>query len=96
MGERETAYALEDRRYDGKIVPLMYRACDLGRLGWLRPIPFADFRGDFDSGCRALLRVLGVRAAILNRFWHFTPLLPASPSGYNRAPWADFVLVVKK
>jgi hypothetical protein len=57
---RETAHALDDRRYDGKIVPLMYRPCDLGRLGWLRQFQFVDFQGDFDTGCRDLLRVWGL------------------------------------
>jgi hypothetical protein len=59
-GRRETSYALNDRRYENRIVPLRYRECDLGPLDWLRLSQFVDFRGDFDAGCRDLLRVWGL------------------------------------
>ena len=58
--KRETAFALKERRYEDKIVPLNYRDCDLGPLEWLRLYQFVDFRADFSEGARTLLRVWGL------------------------------------
>jgi hypothetical protein len=58
--QRETAYALADRRYENRIVPLVYRDCDLGRLDWLKIFQLVDFRTDFLQGCRELLRIWGL------------------------------------
>jgi hypothetical protein len=57
---RETAYALNDPRYENRIVPLQYRPCDLGSLEWLSLSQFVDVSGDFESGCRDLLRIWGM------------------------------------
>lgn len=57
---RETAYALRDRRFDNRIIPLIYRPCELGFLDWLQVFQFIDFRGDFHEGCRQLLRIWGI------------------------------------
>jgi len=57
---RETSMALSDRRFDKRIVPLLYRSCDLDTLRWLRVYQFVDFQGDFHAGCRDLLRIWGV------------------------------------
>lgn len=57
---RETAYALKDRRFDGRIIPLLYQDCDLGPLDWLTIFQIVNFRGDFDGGCRELLRIWGI------------------------------------
>ena len=57
---RETAFALHEKRYDGHIIPLQYRTCDLGPLAWLELFQMIDFRGDFAESCRELLRIWGV------------------------------------
>ena len=58
---RELSYALSDRRYENKIVPLLYRPCDPVQLNWaLRIFQTVDFTRDFDEGCRDLLRVWGL------------------------------------
>ncbi|HVA50889.1 MAG TPA: toll/interleukin-1 receptor domain-containing protein [Pirellulales bacterium] len=57
---RETALALRDKRFEDKIIPVRYRPCDLGRLGWLEIFQMVDFQGDFDQGCRNLLRIWGI------------------------------------
>jgi hypothetical protein len=58
--KRETAFALNDRRYENRIVPLLYRDSDLGPLAWLRLYQFVEFRGQFEDGCRDLLRIWGL------------------------------------
>jgi TIR domain len=58
--KRETAFAMRERRYENRIVPLLYRDCDLGPLEWLTIFQIVDFRGKFEEGCRELLRVWGV------------------------------------
>jgi hypothetical protein len=58
--KRETALALDDRRYEDKIVPVSYKPCDLGPLEWLRIFQFVDFQSEFAVGCRELLRIWGV------------------------------------
>lgn len=57
---RETAYALRDPRFDNRIIPLMYRPCELGFLDWLQVFQFVDFQGDFREACGRLLRVWGI------------------------------------
>lgn len=58
--KRETALALDDKRFENRIIPLNYRTCDLGFLGWLRTFHMINFQGDFDQGCRDLLRIWGI------------------------------------
>lgn len=59
--KRELSYALIDKRYENKIIPLLYRPCDPVHLNWvLRTFQMVDFTGDFDEGCRDLLRVWGL------------------------------------
>jgi hypothetical protein len=58
--KRETAFALNERRYEKQIVPLNYRDCDLGEMAWLKLYQFVDFRADFSEGARMLLRVWGI------------------------------------
>jgi len=56
--KRELVYALNNRRYENKIVPLLRKPCRHARLSWaLQEFQFVDFSKDFDKGCRALLRV---------------------------------------
>lgn len=58
--KRETAFALKEKRYEDRIVPLFYRDCNLGTLEWLRLYQFVDFRTDFREGARMLLRTWGL------------------------------------
>ena len=58
--KRETAFALKEKRYEDRIVPLLYRDCDLGTLEWLKLYQFVDFRTDFREGTRMLLRTWGL------------------------------------
>ena len=51
---------LQDPRYEDRIVPLKYRACDLDSLQWLNLFQMIDFSGDFAAGCRDLLKIWGV------------------------------------
>src|SRR3712207_4268095 len=63
--KRELLFALNDDRYEGKIVPVLHRSCEYGDLSWtLSLLEMVDFVKDFDKGCRDLLRVwsLGYRA----------------------------------
>jgi hypothetical protein len=57
---REVAYALQDRRYEDRIIPLKYRDCALGSLHWLTLFQMINFDGDFATGCRDLLRLWGI------------------------------------
>ena len=59
--KRELLYALEQERFDGRIVPLLHRACDSEQLSWtLTQLQSIDFGDSFDEGCRELLRLWNV------------------------------------
>jgi len=59
--KRELIYALNDRRYDGRIVPVLYRRCDPLQLSWtLQAFQTVDLIGNFEVGCRDLLRIWGL------------------------------------
>lgn len=59
--KRELLYALQEDRYDGRIVPLLRRACEHAKLSWaLASFQVIDFTRDFDGGCRDLLRIWGM------------------------------------
>ncbi len=58
--KREVAFALQDPRYEDRIVPLRYRNCDLKSLQWLNLFQMIDFAGDFGLGCRNLLTIWGI------------------------------------
>lgn len=58
--KREVAVALNDPRYEKTMIPLRYRPCDLGSLGWLNQSQIVDFQGDFRANCRELLRIWGL------------------------------------
>ena len=58
--KREVAFALQDPRYEDRIVPLKYRDCDLKSLQWLTLFQMVNFAGDFTDGCRSLLRIWGI------------------------------------
>jgi hypothetical protein len=59
--KREVLFALNDRRYAEKIVPVLYQPCDFDQLSWtLSLFQIVDFTMGFGEGCRELLRIWGV------------------------------------
>jgi hypothetical protein len=57
----EVQYALRAARFSDRIVPLLHQPCNAERISWVLPgLQQVDFRGDFDDGCRDLLRVWGI------------------------------------
>lgn len=59
--KRELLFALNQERYENRIVPLLVRDCDVDRLSWVLPVfQTIDFRGDFNVACREMLRVWGI------------------------------------
>jgi len=56
--KRELSYALIQKRFQNKIVPVLYRNCDYERLHWaLAGFQMVDLTGDFATGCEELLRI---------------------------------------
>jgi len=59
--KREVLFALNDRRYAERIVPVLYQPCDYDQLSWtLSLLEIVDFTEGFENGCRALLRIWGL------------------------------------
>ena len=59
--KRELRFAVDERRFEGKILPLLYQPCDLDQFSWtLLAVQMIDFTGDFHTACRALLRTWGL------------------------------------
>ena len=59
--KHELLFALQASRYQNRIVPIFYKNCDAEKLSWvLSAIQHIDFRKDFHSGCRELLRLWGL------------------------------------
>jgi len=59
--KRELLYALNDARYEDRIIPVVYKACKESRLSWVLPtFQRIDFTGDYHAGCRNLLRTWGL------------------------------------
>lgn len=59
--KREIIYALNDERYDGRIVPLLLQPCNCQLLSWtLSGLQMVDFTRDFHAACRSLLRIWGI------------------------------------
>lgn len=58
---RELMFALNENRYDKRIVPVVIRACNHRKLSWTLSLrQLVDFTGDLEAGCRALLRIWGI------------------------------------
>jgi len=56
--KRELGYALIEKRYQGRIIPLLFQKCDLRALSWTLPqFQTIDFTKDCWQGCAELLRV---------------------------------------
>lgn len=58
----EVTYALVDRRYRNRVIPLLFEDCNLRQLAWsLQAIQYIDFRIGWQPGSNQLLRRLGKR-----------------------------------
>jgi hypothetical protein len=59
--KRELTYALNEDRFEGRLVPLLAKDCDYKKLAWplstLQIIPFKRF----PSGCKALLDIWKIK-----------------------------------
>jgi hypothetical protein len=56
--KRELLFALNEARYNERIIPLLRKPCEYSRLSWTLPeFQFVDFSVSFDVGCRQLLRI---------------------------------------
>ncbi len=59
--KRELMFALQQKRFADRIVPVLYQPCDLERLSWVLPsLQQVDFQQPFQDGCRDLLRTWGL------------------------------------
>ena len=56
--KRELAFALRQRRYNQRIIPVLWKGCEFDELSWtLEEFEFIDFTGDFAAACEQLLRI---------------------------------------
>jgi hypothetical protein len=59
--KRELSYALQQNRFDNRIVPITYQPADFEQLSWtLSTFQMVDFSASRDDGFRNLLRIWGV------------------------------------
>jgi hypothetical protein len=59
--KRELLFALQQNRFENRIVPLLYQDCDFSQLSWVLPsFQLVDFEQGFEEGCRDLLRIWGL------------------------------------
>jgi hypothetical protein len=60
--KRELSYALIQKRFDKKIVPVLHRQCDFQKLHWALPsFQMVDLTGNFANGCAGLLKIWRLR-----------------------------------
>lgn len=58
---REVQFALQQDHYVNRIIPVVISECEGKRLSWvLSSLQTVNFRDDFDTGCRSLLRIWGL------------------------------------
>jgi len=58
---RELMFALKQKQYNDRIVPVLCTICDYDDVFWsLSPYQVIDFTQDFEAGCSALLRIWGI------------------------------------
>lgn len=56
--KRELRYALSERRYEDRIIPLLLKKCDVRTLSWTLPqYQRIDFTTDYWRACEELLRI---------------------------------------
>jgi hypothetical protein len=60
--KRELSYALNQKRYEDRIIPVLLRKCDYENLHWtLASFQLVKLTGNLASGYRELLRAWGLR-----------------------------------
>jgi hypothetical protein len=60
--KRELAFALQEDRYENRIVPVIAKRCDHRKLSWtLASFEFVDFSKSFAKGTEDLLRIWNIR-----------------------------------
>ena len=56
--KRELQYALMEKRYQERIIPLLFQKCDPFKLHWTLPqFQMIDFTKDYGNACEQLLRI---------------------------------------
>jgi hypothetical protein len=69
--KKELLYALDEPRYEDRIIPLLAKTCKFNQLSWtLKQIEVVDLRQGFSAGCDALLKIWGIprkRAGVRRR-----------------------------
>ncbi len=56
--KRELLYALQEDRFENRIIPLLYKPCDIEKFSWtLASLQRVDFSKDFDQSCRELIKI---------------------------------------
>ncbi|MEW6211422.1 MAG: toll/interleukin-1 receptor domain-containing protein [Acidobacteriota bacterium] len=59
--KRELLYALQQNRFENKIIPILFKSCDYDRLSWtLSSFQIVDFTHSFEEGCRQIMRTWGM------------------------------------
>jgi hypothetical protein len=59
--KRELRAALIEKRYEERIIPLLFKKCDLRALSWTLPqLQFIDFTKDYWKACEQLLRLWNI------------------------------------
>jgi hypothetical protein len=59
--KRELLFALNQDRYNERIIPILRKPCQYSSLSWTLPeFQLVDFTGNFDLGCRQLLNIWGL------------------------------------
>lgn len=59
--KRELLFSLQQNRFEGKIVPVVFQPCAYDQLSWtLSGFQMIDFTQTFEQGCRDLLQVWGL------------------------------------
>ena len=54
--KREFLYALQERRYKGRLMPVLRQSCKMSKLSFtLQSIQYIDFRANFDAACAQLI-----------------------------------------
>ncbi len=59
--KRELLSALQQSRFEGRIIPILLTPCDADQLSWtLSLFETIDMTNDFNDGCREFLRIWGI------------------------------------
>jgi hypothetical protein len=60
--KRELLFALDQKRLQERVIPVIFKKCDPAKLSWTLPsYQWIDFTESYHNGCRDLLRIWGIR-----------------------------------